>query len=184
MNKIYQKNISFIKNPLKHKNGGFTLIELLVVVLIIGILAAMALPQYEKAVDKSRVAGFIFPKLRAVYQAQAVYIMANGQKTTDFTDLDVDITKGCQVNSSAGLINNRLACNAKGVSFNFYMISGSDNIAAHYKNVAFDIYVKDSGNFKAGHLYCRRVVEEGDAFCAMFGRPVFMSSGHQIYEIN
>lgn len=163
---------------------GFTLIELLVVVLIIGILAAVALPQYEKAVDKSRVAGFIFPKLRAVYQAQAAYIMAHGQMATDFTELDIDITKGCTVSSANGGTNNLLSCTAKGVSFNFYMTRGSQNVASHYKKVAFDVYTRDSGNFKEGRLYCRPNGDGGEEFCARFGKPVFTSGSKQIYEIN
>ena len=75
-------------SPDLHK--GFTLIELLVVVLIIGILAAVAVPQYQKAVEKARAAT-IFPLLKAIGEAQENYFLANGTYARSFDDLTVDI---------------------------------------------------------------------------------------------
>ena len=69
---------------------GFTLIELLVVVLIIGILSAVALPQYQKAVEKSRATQAI-TLLKSVYQAAENYYLANGEWPTSFDELSVDI---------------------------------------------------------------------------------------------
>ncbi|MBQ7907889.1 MAG: prepilin-type N-terminal cleavage/methylation domain-containing protein [Elusimicrobiaceae bacterium] len=72
-------------------SAGFTLIELLVVVLIIGILSSVALPQYTKAVEKSRAATVI-PLVRAVRDAQDRYYMANSTYSEDGTDLDIEYT--------------------------------------------------------------------------------------------
>ncbi len=69
---------------------GFTLIELLVVVLIIGVLSAIALPQYEKAVEKSKASQPLV-LLNSLTQAARMYYLETGTSVSKFDDLAVNI---------------------------------------------------------------------------------------------
>ena len=77
-----------MKNANISRLGGFTLIELLVVVLIIGILAAMAMPQYFKAVERSRMAEAI-TIMDSIVKAQRRKFMQTNHYARHFQGLDV-----------------------------------------------------------------------------------------------
>lgn len=82
---------------MKRNNKGFTLIELLVVILIIGILAAIALPQYNYVVTKARYST-MKDIVRSIAQAQQSYYLVKNQYAEKFSDLGIDLP--CQSNNS------------------------------------------------------------------------------------
>ena len=105
----------------------FTLIELLVVVLIIGILAAVALPQYQVAVVKSRAAAML-PLLRGIAQGNHAYYMANGITTSNVNNLDVDMPSSCTPTTGGGSEGQLWKCGTDWVIDN----SGGESVIANH----------------------------------------------------
>ncbi|WP_428048725.1 type IV pilin protein [Candidatus Avelusimicrobium caledoniensis] len=154
---------------MKNKQA-FTLIELLVVVLIIGILAAVALPQYQKAVEKSRGAQAL-TLLKSVVQAQEAYKLANGTYATSFDELPLDIN---WTGTEKWKNSSQLDVRSNG-EWSLQLISEPGGVVGvyigrltgKYKGAAF-IFVIQSGH-PTGEILCAERITGGVNFTAPEG---------------
>ena len=163
-----------MKNANISRLGGFTLIELLVVVLIIGILAAMALPQYFKAVERSRMTEAV-TLMDSIAKAQRRKWMQTNRYADDFRGLDVSpkgatgrtyFTKGDpQTGAGGNGFRMTLVMNGGFRSADLYAVRMVDGNYRHpslqYQYVLERIYQSD--NFS-----CRGYNQAGRELCADF----------------
>jgi prepilin-type N-terminal cleavage/methylation domain-containing protein len=139
---------------MRRSQSGFTLIELLVVVLIIGILASIAIPQYFKVVERARLSeaqAFI----STTKQAQERYLARQGnyvKSNTDLSKLDIQFAgsspfygmKYFSVKMGAGTAT---GCNTGDPYFNVALtrVAANAGVAPRYKSDYVVLYERCAG---------------------------------------
>ena len=111
------------------KNNSFTLVELLVVIIIVGILAAVAIPMYSNAVEQKK-GEVCINNIRMIFAAEKIYRMKNNNLWPNSTSGYVQQTI-TQINSALGI-------NISDSNFNYYFshLTGSNSLYVYGSRIS------------------------------------------------
>ena len=179
-------------DKIKNSSKGFTLLELLVVVLIIGILASIALPQYKMAVIKAKVASTL-PIMRRWKDAITEYKLQHGlssdQWRPDFEALGVNWPSDWT--NANGMRDE--PCGDSEACFNDFwercQLGSASVYCKHSERFEIHMYQDDledsSYEELAGMTTCETYRPEGEKICkALGGKLLFDDDFVSYYKLN
>lgn len=158
----------YMKNKIARR--GFTLVELLIGVLVIGILASVAVPQYQKAVLKSQFSTLL-PLAKNLWEGNEIFYLNNGEYAAGINELDVSAPTDPKVQTMLG----------DEEKHQYVRVSKAD-----IPN-RVTMYQKNSPNFPQ-ETHCEALVEDPRAnwLCkdSMGGTYVGQKFGYNIYSLS
>ena len=179
MSKIYQKEyLRRKKQPKARFCAGFTLIELLVVVLIIGVLAGIALPQYNKVVFRTKMKN-VARLMQSIKRAKDLCKTADPSQPCNTLE---ELSIGFPCDEETGNVCSKK--DAKGRSEYHLVLSGGgaygSNIYGTVKNFGGELALKNDGKFYCyTHYSSTNTAAEQ---CRMLGGTTYQSPGYALPE--
>lgn len=160
-----------MKNLSKGRLEGFTLMELLVVVLVIGVLAAVAVPQYQRSVDKSRYST-LMPVAASVRNAQETFYMASAAYSPDLSGLDVSLPG--EVHGSRAELGNGVNVEVSAENGNGFVSASKEGLDNKYV-----MYFANSANFpKEVHCEALSSSDRAKKLCTGLGGRELGAAGN------